>query len=190
MSYYDVDDILADSIKLPCKFSITIPGLGYLNNQPLEPIQKNLKLDLPIWLAEILAVCSINDGQDNDDDDDNNEEDEDETFLKLILPIFLSPQYLNLIKSSPLKPNLAQIGYYYKIVNKWCYLFNDEELVELISKLIVDRCCEINDLGYRGNLISGEFVESLDEWEKILLKNCLNSGRDFKNWWLKDGTDN
>ena len=32
--YYDLDDILADSEKLTCKFNITVPGLGYLEGNP------------------------------------------------------------------------------------------------------------------------------------------------------------
>lgn len=30
-SYYDIDAILTDAQKVPCKFDLDIPGLGYLD---------------------------------------------------------------------------------------------------------------------------------------------------------------
>lgn len=31
-SYYNIDAILTDAQKVPCKFSLDIPGLGYLDD--------------------------------------------------------------------------------------------------------------------------------------------------------------
>lgn len=31
-SYYDIDTILTDAQKVPCTFELTVPGLGYLDN--------------------------------------------------------------------------------------------------------------------------------------------------------------
>ena len=30
-SYYDVDTILTDALKVPCTFELDVPGLGYLD---------------------------------------------------------------------------------------------------------------------------------------------------------------
>ncbi|KAG7865864.1 hypothetical protein KL918_004343 [Ogataea parapolymorpha] len=200
MSYYDIDDILADSQvscflffscngltlkKLPCKFSITIPGLGYLNGEPGCPIKENVRLELPIWLAEILAICSIS----NSSDYEENDEYRETTFLKLLEPEFFSPVFLNFIKSDALRLNLNPYMFYYRIVTKWSNMFGDAELVELISKALVDRASELNDLSFKlndhfrgGNL---EFMNNLDSYEKQLFKNSHKSYKDLKIWWLK-----
>ncbi|OBA15149.1 uncharacterized protein OGAPODRAFT_101621 [Ogataea polymorpha] len=185
MSYYDIDDILADSQKLPCKFSITIPGLGYLNGEPGRPIKENVRLELPIWLAEILAICSIS----NSSEYEENDEYRETTFLKLLEPEFFSPVFLNFIKSDALRLNLNPYMFYYRIVTKWSNMFGDAELVELISKALVDRASELNDLSFKlndhftgGNL---EFMNNLDSYEKQLFKNSHKSYKDLKMWWLK-----
>lgn len=74
MSYYDVDTILTDAQKVPCTFQLDVPGLGYLDGNPggtvsamnLRPerttlnsqIKAGTKIDLPLWLAVMLAVSS------------------------------------------------------------------------------------------------------------------------------------
>ncbi|OWB59649.1 hypothetical protein B5S29_g510 [[Candida] boidinii] len=154
MSYYDLDDILADSQKLPCKFSITVPGLGYLQGQPGKRIKKDSILELPIWLAEILAVCAVNsnenenENEEEDDDQDNtNNNNSQNTFLQLIQPDYFSPKIINAIKADSLSLDLhSLLSNYYKIVIKWGWMFNDEELINVISKMLVQRSCEINDL--------------------------------------------
>ncbi|GME68937.1 unnamed protein product [[Candida] boidinii] len=166
MSYYDLDDILADSQKLPCKFSITVPGLGYLQGQPGKKIKKDSILELPIWLAEILAVCAVNS---NGNENQDNEEDEDEdnnnntqsTFLQLIQPDYFSPKIINAIKADSLSLDLhSLLSNYYKIVIKWGWMFNDEELINVISKMLIQRSCEINDLSC--SLTNSSSINSLN----------------------------
>ena len=43
-NYFDLDDILADSEKIPCRFNITVPGLGYLEGNPGKAIAKDTKI--------------------------------------------------------------------------------------------------------------------------------------------------
>ncbi|KAG7837662.1 hypothetical protein KL942_004550 [Ogataea angusta] len=166
MSYYDIDDILADS-------------------QPGSPIKENVRLELPIWLAEILAICSIS----NSSDYEENDQDRETTFLKLLEPEFFSPVFLNFIKSDALRLNLNPYMFYYRIVTKWSNMFGDAELVELISKALVDRACELNDLSFklndhfRGSNL--EFMNNLDSYEKQLFKNSHKSYKNLKIWWLK-----
>ncbi|QPG73310.1 hypothetical protein FOA43_000620 [Brettanomyces nanus] len=189
MSYYDIDDILADSQRLPCKFNFSIPGLGYLNGRPGDPIKENDKVELPIWLANILAICAAQNGEDNDADNDEEENEnspDKQAFIRLIEPEFFSKQFLNFIKSDPLRISLAPYAYYYKIVTKWSYLFNDTELVGLISKMFVTRASEISALSYKSNdQFSGgnrEFLNGLEISEKDLFKTSHISYKDMKNW--------
>ena len=55
-SYYDVDAILTDSQKVPVTFEIDVPGLGYLNGNVGGDIKAGTKVELPLWLGEMLAV--------------------------------------------------------------------------------------------------------------------------------------
>lgn len=181
MSYYDIDDILAEGQKLPAKFNMSIPGLGYLIGRPGEEIGEDDKVELPIWLAEILAICSTG--------ADESEDPEKQTFVRLIEPEFFSKQFLNFIKSDPLKISLGPYAYYYKIVSKWSYMFNDVELVELISKMLVSRAAEINDLSYKLNdQFTGDnqqFVNGLENFEKELFKTSHLCYKDMKKWLVE-----
>ncbi|CAI4219710.1 unnamed protein product [Parascedosporium putredinis] len=58
MSYYDVDAILTEAEKVPCKFELDIPDLGHLDNNPTQPLKAGTTLSLPLWLAEMLAISS------------------------------------------------------------------------------------------------------------------------------------
>ena len=73
--YYDIDAILATQQKLPCTFRLDIPGAGYLESEDAndvswpdphivlvqsltstQQIKQGQKVDLPYWLAELLAL--------------------------------------------------------------------------------------------------------------------------------------
>ncbi|GME76020.1 unnamed protein product [Ambrosiozyma monospora] len=170
MSYYDIDDIIADGQ--------VCHGLGYLNGQPGEPIKENVKIELPLWLAQILATQLIDPSQSS--------QEEAQPILKLIEPEFFSKQFLNFIKSNSYKTNLSPYLFYYKLVCKWANMYNDTELVDLISKMLVDRASEINDLSFKLNdQFTGnnqEFLNGLDGFEKALFKTSHASFKDLKNW--------
>ena len=55
-SYYDVDAILTDAQKVPCTFELTIAGLGYLEGNAGGDIKQGSKVELPLWLGEMLAL--------------------------------------------------------------------------------------------------------------------------------------
>lgn len=76
-SYYNIDNILTDaqvslptsthlltptnsSKKVPCTFELEVPNLGYLDNNAGHALKSGTRLDLPLWLAEMLAVSSPN----------------------------------------------------------------------------------------------------------------------------------
>ncbi|KAH3670784.1 hypothetical protein OGAPHI_001300 [Ogataea philodendri] len=156
----------------------------YLSGDAGHAIKENTKLELPIWLAEILAICSISDSSPSSENEDG-----DTTFLKLLEPEFFSPAFLNFLKSDALMLNLSPYVFYYRIVTKWSFMFGDVELVELISKALIDRACELNDLSFKLNdHFSGnnlEFMNNLDGFEKQLFKNSHKSYKDLKSWWLQ-----
>jgi hypothetical protein len=55
-SYYDVDAILTDAQKVPCTFELTVPGLGFLEGNMSGDMKQGSKVELPLWLGEMLAL--------------------------------------------------------------------------------------------------------------------------------------
>lgn len=55
-SYYSVDAILTDAQKVPCTFELTVPGLGFLEGNMSGDMKQGSKVELPLWLGEMLAL--------------------------------------------------------------------------------------------------------------------------------------
>ena len=67
-SYWDLSSILADSVRLPCHFAIDVPEFGHVigtnqamsqDGQDAAMVQKKSRVDLPFWLAELLALHNV-----------------------------------------------------------------------------------------------------------------------------------
>ena len=171
-NYYDIDDILADSEKIPCRFNITVPGLGYLEGNPGRAIEKDTKIELPMWLAEILAICEI--GEENK-----------QSFIDLSDPEFINTKVLNAIKTSAVSIDLHKlVPHFYTLIEKWCTMFSDEKLVEIILEMLKQRSMEINNFANNANKnINSEFLYTLDEFEKSLYKVTAESNKQMRNWF-------
>jgi GINS complex subunit 3 len=169
MSYYDLDDILADAEKVPCRFNILVPGLGYLEGQPGKAIQKDTKIELPLWLAEILAICELL-------------EESQQSFIDLLQPEFISPKVINAIKTNPTSVDLhAILPYYYRLTEKWASMFSDSELATVVSETLKQRSLEIYN---HANSATKQlnFIYSLDEYEKEVFKKTSESSRSMRQW--------
>lgn len=57
--YWSIDSILADSQKLPCTLNLDVRGLGYLQGNSEPDIQQHTRVELPFWIAELLALQSV-----------------------------------------------------------------------------------------------------------------------------------
>ncbi|KAA0202096.1 hypothetical protein HAZT_HAZT003098 [Hyalella azteca] len=56
-NYFSVEDILASQDRVPCKFEVTVKGLGYLDaSSGNEDILPGSKIELPCWMAR--PLCS------------------------------------------------------------------------------------------------------------------------------------
>lgn len=169
IDYYDIDDILSTAEKIPCKFNMTIPGLGYLEGNPGRPIQKDSRIELPLWLAEPLAVTDDGEGQ---------------AFINLEKPDSLGVKVMNAIKADPVSLDVHSIlPNYYKIAEKWCNLFSDQELSDIVQQMIKQRAVEIYSYANNANKqVNNNFILSLDEFEKKLFRIASESNRQLKNW--------
>lgn len=173
MGYYDLDDVLADGERVPCKFNLSVPGLGYLEGNPGKLVLKDAKVELPIWLAEILASCVTL-------------ETSQESFIDLLEPDFISAKVRNAIKADPKSVDLHSImSNYYKLVEKWATMFEERDLAELAMAMLKERAVEIDN--YAGNSnkhVNSNFLHSLDEFEKKLYKVTNESKKQMREWTI------
>lgn len=170
-NYYDLDDVLADGEKIPCRFNLTVPGLGYLEGNPGKPIKSQTKIDLPLWIAEVLSVCE-------------SKENSGEKFIDLCEPEALSRKVMSAIKTSATHVDLhALMANYYKLVEKWGSMFSEPELIEVVIQMLRERAMEINNFANNTNKqINGDFLYSLDEFERRLYRDTAESSKHMRRW--------
>lgn len=171
-NYFDLDDILASSEKIPTRFNLTVPGIGHLEGNPGKPITEGTKVDLPLWLAEVLATTNVT---------------EDYGFIELLQPDSLNNAVKNAMMSDAVTLDLHSIlPNYYKLIEKWCLMFNDKGLNDVVKQMLKDRSYEINNFASNTNKqVNNFFILSLDEYEKKLFKKTSESNKILRNW-LKD----
>ena len=127
MSYYDVDAILTDAQKVPCTFELTVPGLGYLEGNMTGDMKKGSKIELPLWLGEMLALSqSLN----------------TQSLVTLDPPSALSPRVLNALKADPRTVNLRALApHFYNLGARILELFDEEEMIEVLSDVCIIQFC-------------------------------------------------
>ncbi|KAK6460618.1 hypothetical protein DFJ63DRAFT_236126 [Scheffersomyces coipomensis] len=173
-NYYDLDDILADGEKVPCRFNMTVPGLGYLEGNPGKQINKDSKLELPFWLAKVLAVCDL-------------QEESGNSFIDIASPEAINLKVLNAIKTSSKSVDLHKLlPNYYKLIERWCSMYSDPEITTIVMQMLKERSFEINNYASNPNMgVNNDFIYSLDEYEKKLYKLTTESNKQMRSW-LRD----
>ncbi|SJX60368.1 related to PSF3-subunit of the GINS complex [Sporisorium reilianum f. sp. reilianum] len=58
-NYWNVDDFIADSQRLPCTFNIDVPNMGQIQSNEERDIKALSRVELPFWLAELMALNNI-----------------------------------------------------------------------------------------------------------------------------------
>ena len=172
MSYYDLDDFLSESQRVPCKFNITVPLLGYLEGTPGADISEGSKVELPLWIAEFLAISAVS-------------ETSEVGFVDLLQPEALNKKVINAIKTDAVSLDAHSIcQHFYSLVEKWAKLYNDKELSEVAQQMLRDRAHEINNYAQnlRGAHQESNILYSLDEFEKVLYKTSHDSYKQLRKW--------
>lgn len=184
MGYYDIDDILAEGTRFPCRFNYEIPGLGYLEGNPGKPISKHSKLELPLWMVHLLAVVGAQSG-------DINDTEEPLPFVELLPPDLFAPRVLNAIKSGAASLDLHVISpYFYTLAERWATLFSDKELSQVLKDMLLERGQEINNYAVSVSLHSNQgqtnesavFLQMLDEFEKQIYRDANVNCKEMKKW--------
>ncbi|KAJ9654048.1 DNA replication protein [Neophaeococcomyces mojaviensis] len=173
MSYYDVDAILTDAQKVPCTFEIDVPGLGYLDGNPGGTVKAGTKLDLPLWLGVMLAVSSGNNSG-------------SQPLVTLDFPAPLQQRVINALKADPNSVDLrAQAPHFYALGARILDLFEDDEMVDVLTDTFRTRAAKIADHAHnaRGPLTDGvDFLRGLDESERVVFKSAHEGPKSVKNW--------
>ena len=119
MAYLSPDAILTHAQKAPLTFELAVPQLAPLNNG--TPIENGTKLDLPIWLAEMLAV-SRPAGQSS------------AALATLDMPSALGPRVINALRAGPRSVQLrSQAQWFYGLAERMLELFEEEEVGQVLS---------------------------------------------------------
>ncbi|KAF1950976.1 DNA replication complex GINS protein PSF3 [Byssothecium circinans] len=168
-SYYDVDAILTDAQKVPCTFELTVPGLGFLEGNMSGDMKQGSKVELPLWLGEMLAL-SLNTS----------------SLVTLDHPSALAPRVLNALKADPKTVDLrAQAQHFYNLGARILELFEEEELIDVLSDTFKARAAVIADQAHnpRGALGEGaDFMKGLDENERQLFRAAFDSAKSVRTW--------
>ncbi|RYP84699.1 hypothetical protein DL769_001133 [Monosporascus sp. CRB-8-3] len=181
MSYYDLDAILTDSEKVPCKFELDVPELGYLDNNPSQPLKAGASVNLPLWLAELLALANRSGG---------NTQEDAKSFVTLNLPPALSNEVMSALKADPRAvPLRDQSHNFYGLGTRMLDLFEEREICAILRKTFVTRATDIalharkagatEDMGVGAG---EEFLRGLDEWERKLFRKAHESTKSTKEW--------
>ncbi|TDZ40449.1 DNA replication complex GINS protein PSF3 [Colletotrichum spinosum] len=206
MSYYDIDSILTDAEvcpspisllvmtlllslilyaylstdgdqKVPCKFELDLADLGYLDNNPNEPLKAGTQMSLPLWLAEMLALAGTGE--------------ESKAPVTLNLPDALSNRVMQALKADPRAVTVRdQSAHFYGLGTRILDLFDDRELSEAMRKTFVTRAAEIALHARKGgdDAVGGsseEFLRGLDEWERVLFRKAHDGTKASKEWMDK-----
>ncbi|QEU63036.1 Psf3 [Kluyveromyces lactis] len=184
MGYYEIDDILADGTRFPCRFNYEVPGLGYLEGNPGRPISKNAKLELPLWMVHLLAVVGAQSNEDS-------RVEEPLPFVELLPPDLFAPRVLNAIKSGATSLDLHSISpHFYTLAEKWATLFSDKELSQVLKDMLLERGQEINNHAISVSMFSNRnqtndsavFLQTLDEFEKTIYRDTNVNCKEMKKW--------
>ncbi|OTB12024.1 hypothetical protein K445DRAFT_321512 [Daldinia sp. EC12] len=181
MSYYDIDAILTDAEKVPCKFELDVPELGYLDNNPSQPLKAGTSIGLPLWLAEPLALTNRS---------PNNPEDGSNSFVTLDLPPSLSNEVMSALKADPRAvPLRDQSHNFYGLGTRMLDVFEEAEICAILRRTFVTRAADIalharkagatEDMGVGAG---EEFLRGLEEWERKLFRKAHEGAKGTKEW--------
>ena len=119
MAYYNPDAILTDAQKAPLTFELDVSQLTPLNNG--SAVQQGTKVDLPLWLAEMLAVSKPAGPS-------------SASLASLDMPAALGPRVMNALRADPKSVDIrAQALFFYGFGERMLELFEEEETVELLT---------------------------------------------------------
>jgi len=178
MSFYDIDAILTDAQKVPCTFELTVPGLGFLDGNMGGDMKKDSKVELPIWLGEMLSLSEMMNTS---------------SLVTLSIPTPLSPRVFNALKADPRTVDLRSLAsHFYNLATRLLEMYveditkgQEQEIIKVLSETFKARAALIADQANnaRGTLgESADFLRGLDENERQLFRAAHDSSKAVRTW--------
>ncbi|MCJ1312177.1 DNA replication protein [Agyrium rufum] len=170
-SYYSVSSILTDAQKIPCTFTLSAQGLGYLDGNAGGDIKSGQTIPLPLYLARSLATSTYNTTSEASSYLTSSTSSK-KPFVLIDLPDSLSSRVLNALKADPKTVDLrAQEVYFYEGAAGVLELMEGDEEAETLEDTFRARAEAIADHANNtlGTAVGGEAVEflrGLDEGER------------------------
>jgi GINS complex subunit 3 len=167
--------------KVPCKFELDVPELGYLDNNPSQPLKAGTSVGLPLWLAELLALANRSPSGSDDDA---------RSFVTLNLPASLSDEVLSALKADPRAvPLRDQTHNFYGLGTRMLDLFEEKDICAILRKTFVTRAADValharkagatEDMGVGAG---EDFLRGLEEWERRLFRKAHEGTKGTKEW--------
>jgi GINS complex subunit 3 len=164
MSYYDIDDILAEAEVLPCVFNTDGVDLGYLDlSTQHADLKKNAKVELPYWLTTYLA---------------------DRNYVKLDVPSCFGNAYRIQLLADPRAANLKdRCFYFYELGLKIAILINDATITDMLQVVLASRLQDIiiREVVHR-NTDFNNFTAKLSNVEEKLFDIKYRSAVKYERW--------
>ncbi|GAA5832579.1 hypothetical protein JCM5353_002197 [Sporobolomyces roseus] len=170
--YYNVQEFLADSQRLPSKVLFDIPNCGHLEGSADKDLRQNTTLELPYWLATKLS---------------------EEDMIDLTLPRPYNATVRNALAASPEAVHLRNLGggggSFYAGGVRLLSLTEDPILAKVLEDAFKTRLMQIMDQSqhsladHGGEGAAYEFSQGLDTWEKELFHIGETSAKQMKNWF-------
>ena len=127
-----------------------MPGLGYLDQTPSHTLKAGTRLQLPLWLAEMLALANNNNAASSAD--------EAKPFLTLNLPPALRHDVIQALKADPRAvPLRDQSAHFYALATRMLDLFEDADLAAVLRDAFVGRT---DDIGMHARKVGGQHSTS------------------------------
>jgi GINS complex subunit 3 len=138
---------------------------------PTIQIKQGAKLELPLWLAEMLAVSrsSTTAG----------------TNLTLDLPGALNTKVTNALKADARTVDLRALApHFYALGARLLDLFEEDELADTLTESFRKRAGEIADMAYNSRNVGegAEFLRGLDEEERQLFRMAHDGAKSVRIW--------
>lgn len=166
---------------MPSKFELEVAQLGYLDNNAAQPLKNGTSVNLPLWLAELLALANRA---------PSSAEEDAKSFVSLNLPPSLSNEVMSALKADPRAvPLRDQSHNFYGLGTRMLDLFEEKEICTILRRTFVTRATDIalhaGKAGATDDIGTGageEFLRGLEEWERKLFKKAHDGVKGTKEW--------
>ncbi|KAI8853047.1 hypothetical protein BC829DRAFT_383628 [Chytridium lagenaria] len=166
--YWDVDDFLAESQKIPCFFQSNVPKYGFLEGNLEDDLSKDARVELPFWLAEPLAS---------------------ENLVEIEYPRCFRPRIRNDIIASPIAINIQeQCPFFYHLGSKLVQLVDDLSLSQILSMAYSTRLVTVMEHAQSQVSLGSskeDFMRTLDESEKKVFKLANVTVIAMREWFAQ-----